>query len=94
MIIMTIWLLLALGLGVWVWALAFMILGLFETMEAALYFSAVAFTSLGFGDVTLDAKWRLLSGFIAANGLILFSLATAFLIEVMRRLGDRGPDSD
>jgi hypothetical protein len=92
LIVMTLWLLVALGVGVWLWAVAFMILGLFETLEAALYFSAVAFTTLGFGDVTLDAEWRLLSGFIAANGLVLFSLTTAFLIELMRRLGDPRPN--
>ncbi len=88
LIVMTLWLLVALAAAVWMWAVAFRMLGLFETLEAALYFSAVAFTTLGFGDVTLDAEWRLLSGFIAANGLVLFSLATAFLIELMRRLGD------
>ena len=88
LIVMTLWLLVALGVAVLIWAVAFVMLGLFETLEAALYFSAVAFTTLGFGDVTLDAEWRLLSGFIAANGLVLFSLATAFLIELMRRLGD------
>ena len=92
LIVMTLWLLVALGVAVWMWAVAFMMLGLFETLEAALYFSAVAFTTLGFGDVTLDAEWRLLSGFIAANGLVLFSLATAFLIELMRRLGDPRPN--
>ena len=40
--------------------MAFIILGLFESMEEALYFSVVALTTLGFGDVTLDAQWRLL----------------------------------
>lgn len=93
LIVMTLWLLVALGVAVWMWAVAFLMLGLFETLEAALYFSVVAFTTLGFGDVTLDAEWRLLSGFIAANGLVLFSLGTAFLIELMRRLGDPRPNA-
>jgi len=83
----TLWLLLALTAAMWTWALVFWALGLFNTFELALYFSVVAFTTLGFGDVTLDQGWRLLSGFIAANGLILFGLSTAFLIEVIRRVG-------
>lgn len=84
----TLWLLAALSIAVWLWAVTFLVLGLFETLEAALYFAVVAFTTLGFGDVILEQDWRLLSGFAAANGLILFSLSTAFLIEAMRRLHD------
>jgi len=68
------------------WALAFWSIGAFEGLERALYFSMVSFTTLGFGDVTLPQNWRLLSGIIAANGLILFGLNTAFLIEILQRL--------
>ena len=80
------WLLAALTVVVWIWAGAFYILGLFETFEESLYLAAVAFTTLGFGDVVIGQEWRLLSGLIAANGLILFSLVTAFLIEFLSQL--------
>lgn len=82
----TLWLLTALSLAIWVWAHAFNWLGAFETLEQSLYFSMVAFTTLGFGDVTLPQEWRLLSGMIAANGLVLFGLNTAFLIETLSRV--------
>ncbi|PHR54566.1 MAG: hypothetical protein COA43_16340 [Robiginitomaculum sp.] len=82
----TLWLLTALSLAIWVWAHAFNLLGAFDTLEQALYFSMVAFTTLGFGDVTLPQEWRLLSGMIAANGLVLFGLNTAFLIETLSRV--------
>jgi len=82
----TLWLLLAMSVAIWVWAVAFNFLGAFETLEEALYFSMVSFTTLGFGDVILPQEWRLLSGLIAANGLILFGLNTAFLIEVFSRI--------
>ena len=84
----TLWLLVALSIAVWLWAVTFLVLGLFETLEASLYFAVVSFTTLGFGDVILEQEWRLLSGFVAANGFILFSLSTAFIIEAMRRLHD------
>ncbi|KEO90480.1 hypothetical protein EH31_10355 [Erythrobacter longus] len=80
------WLLAALSISVWVWAGAFLVLGQFETLEEAVYFSVVSFTTLGFGDVVIGKDWRLLSGIIAANGLILFSLVTAYLIEFIVRL--------
>lgn len=82
----TLWLLAALSVSIWMWAIAFWRLGAFEDLERALYFSMVSFTTLGFGDVTLPQNWRLLSGIIAANGLILFGLNTAFLIEILQRL--------
>lgn len=84
--LVTVWLMTALTLCVWIWALTFMALGIFTELEPALYFSVVAFTTLGFGDVILPVPWRLLSGICAANGLLLFGLATAFLVEFLRRL--------
>lgn len=86
--VITLWLLAALSIAVWAWSVTFLAIGLFETMEESVYFAVVAFTTLGFGDIILEQEWRLLSGFIAANGLILFSLSTAFMIEAMRRLHD------
>lgn len=81
----TLWLLAALSIAIWIWAGFFCLLGCFTTLEESLYFSMVAFTTLGFGDVTLPPEWRILSGMIAANGLVLFGLNTAFLIEVLHR---------
>ncbi len=80
------WMVAAISVGVWIWAGAFLILDQFEHLEEALYFSAVSITTLGYGDLVLDQEWRLLSGLIAANGLILFSLATAFFIEFIGRV--------
>lgn len=82
----TLWLLGALSLSIWIWALAFWGLGAFTSLEPAVYFSMVAFTTLGFGDVVLPQDWRLLSGIVAANGLLLFGLNTAFLIEILHRI--------
>lgn len=70
----------------WIWAGVFLLLGLFEQLEPAVYFTLVTMTTLGFGDITLDTQWRLLSGLTAVNGLILFGFTTAFLVEFMLRL--------
>lgn len=78
----------AVSVCVWLWALTFWALGLFPAMEPALYFAVVSFTTLGFGDILLPVDWRLLSGFAASNGLLLFGLFTAFLVEIMRRVRD------
>lgn len=86
LIVTTLWLLAAHTVSVWLWAVAFLQLGIFAALEPALYFSLVAFTTLGFGDIILPTDWRLLSGISAANGLLLFGFSSAFLFEVMARL--------
>lgn len=72
--------------SVWIWASTFYWLGIFGTMEAALYFAMVSFTTLGFGDVLLPMEWRLLGGMTAANGFLSFGLVTALLVETMRNI--------
>ncbi|NIY79116.1 MAG: two pore domain potassium channel family protein [Rhodobacteraceae bacterium] len=72
--------------GVWIWAIAFRLLGLFAHFEEALYFSLVAFTTLGFGDLLLPENWRLLGGFAATNGLLNIGMMTALLMEVLRHV--------
>ncbi|MDU8943974.1 ion channel [Ovoidimarina sediminis] len=78
------WMMAMLTVAVWIWAVAFRLLGIFGTLEASVYFSLVAFTTLGFGDVLLPQEWRLLSGLSAANGLLMFGLMTAVLVETLR----------
>ena len=58
----------------------------FDTFETALYFSAVTYTSLGYGDIVLDSRWRLLCGFEAIDGLVLFGVTTALLFIIFQRL--------
>lgn len=72
--------------SVLIWSLTFLALGIFADLEASLYFSLVAFTTLGFGDVLLPEDWRILGAMTAANGLLNFGLLTAMLVDVLRRL--------
>lgn len=68
-------------LGVWIWAAALLMLGVFVSMEDALYFAMVAYTTLGFGDILPPHEWRLLGAMAAANGFINIGLLTTLLIE-------------
>ena len=95
MVVLTLSLIWTLGMlmvSVWVWAIALYGLNIFVTMEASVYFSLVAITTLGFGDILLPQDWRLLGGLAAANGLLLFGLMTAILVETLRetRMRQRG----
>ena len=84
--LLTLWLMVGIGIALVLWSILFIALGEFENLSTAIYFSSVSATTLGYGDTLLSEQWHLLSGFIAANGLVLFSLNTAFLFEVFRRL--------
>ncbi|NOQ80067.1 MAG: two pore domain potassium channel family protein [Gammaproteobacteria bacterium] len=73
-------------LEVLVWAVAFLALDTLQNFDEALYFSMVTFTTLGYGDVLLHDRWRLLSSFEAANGIIMFGWTTAIVIAVVQRV--------
>lgn len=72
---------------IWSYAGLYQILGEAHDFTDALYFSTTAFASLGFGDIVLSPRWRLISAIEAANGVILFAWSTAFLLTLTRRLG-------
>jgi len=73
------------------WATLFIVLNSIDGIEQALYFSAVTFTTLGYGDIVLDERWRLLASFEAANGIIMFGWSTAIVIAAVQRvyIGER-----
>jgi hypothetical protein len=82
----SLWVLGVITAGIWIWAGAFYVLGVFATLEEAVYFAMVSYTTLGFGDVLLPIEWRLLAGMTAANGLLNFGLLTALLVEALRHI--------
>lgn len=83
LIIALFWILLVLTLSVWSWAGVYLYIGLFDQLETALYFAIVSFTTVGYGDVVIGQNWRLLAGMTATNGLLVFGLFTAFLVEIL-----------
>lgn len=77
-------------LQIWFWAMVFLAAGEFASLEPALYFSAVVFTTVGFGDIVATTEWRLLASCEAVAGFLLFGLSTAALFEVLREVRRRG----
>ena len=73
---------------VFIWACGYLYMvpdGQLSSLEEAFYFSAVTFTTLGYGDITLSSDWRLLSGVQAINGILLIGWSTAFMYAVLHR---------
>lgn len=71
---------------IWLYAALFRMLGEVPNFETALYFSTTTFTTVGYGDVVISPRWRLVAAIEAANGLILLAWSTTFLLSVTSRL--------
>lgn len=65
------------------WAVFYLTRGLFSDFETSLYFSMVSFTTVGYGDVLLPSKWRLLGVLEAFSGVLLCGISTAFMFAVV-----------
>jgi len=76
------------------WSLLYIALGAFEDFETAMYFSGVTFTSLGYGDVVLSGRMRLLAPLQAANGLMMFGITTAVFIAAVQNATARSRMKD
>ena len=68
------------------WAIALVMCGEISTFEKAFYYSAENYTALGYGDIVLSERWRLLGPLEAINGLLLFGLSTAVMFAVLNHL--------
>jgi hypothetical protein len=72
--------------GVWLWAIMLHHLHVFDSMEEAVFFALVAYTTLGLGDVSVPIESRLLGGMTGANGFLMFGLMTAMLTDALRHV--------
>jgi hypothetical protein len=62
-----------------IWAVLFLLLGEFDDFTTALYHSAVNFVTLGYGDIVMSARWRMLGPLEAVNGILMFGVSTAVM---------------
>jgi ion channel len=68
------------------WALSLELCGEFSNFAAAYYHSAVNYTTLGDSAFAMTARWRLLAGLEAGNGMLMFGITTAAIFAVIQRL--------
>ena len=68
------------------WALVLCLCGEFTGFEAAYYHSAVNYSSLGYGDIVMSERWRLLGPLEAIDGIVMFGISTALVFALLMRL--------
>jgi hypothetical protein len=69
-----------------VWALWYSWKGAMPDLQSALYFSAVTYTTTGYGDLVLPEEWWLVGGVEALTGILLCGWSTGLFFAVVSRL--------
>ena len=81
----TTWVIALHSLQVLVWAGYYRWLCL-PSWESALYFSATSYTTVGYGDIVLPSKWRMLGPIESILGILMCGLSVSILFAIATRL--------
>lgn len=68
------------------WAIAYHIGNAMPDFTTAAYFSAVTYTTTGYGDLVLPKDWRLVGGVEALTGILMCGLSTGMFFAVFTRI--------
>jgi len=68
------------------WAAVYVWQGCVPDASTAFYFSAVTYTTVGYGDVVLSEGFRALAATEALTGILLSGLSTGFLFAVLSQI--------
>ena len=78
------------GLVILLWA-SFYRLQCFPSWELSFYFSSSSYATVGYGDVTLPSRWRLLGPLESMAGVLMCGISVRLLFATVTRLVDRDP---
>jgi hypothetical protein len=67
-----------------VWAQLFLLLDEFQQFNQAFYHSAVNFATLGYGDIVMSPRHKLLGPMEAINGVLMIGVSTAALMTTFQ----------
>jgi len=68
------------------WGALFVVLGEFSELYEAIYHSAVNFASLGYGDIVMTKRWKLLGPLEAVNGVMMLGMSAAALMAILQQM--------
>lgn len=71
---------------VWIWAKAFLVMGVIDDLNSALYFALVTYSTVGYGDLTLGPGTRIFGTFAGVSGILTLGVSTAILVALLGRL--------
>jgi len=68
-----------------VWAFAYTLGSAMTDLPSAMYFSAVTYTTTGYGDLVLPQSWRLVGAVEALTGILMCGWSTGVFFAVLSR---------
>jgi hypothetical protein len=77
-----------------VWAEFYLWRDAMPDLASAMYFSAVTYTTTGYGDLVLPEGWRLLGGVHALTGILMCGWSTGFFFAVVNRVYETAPEPE
>ena len=80
------WIILLHLIEVTAWALVYTWRAAMPDLSSALYFSAVTYTTTGYGDLVLPEQWRLVGAIEALTGILMCGWSTGFFFAVVSRV--------
>ena len=80
------WVILVHLVEITIWGLFYWWKQCMPDVQSALYFSAVTYTTTGYGDLVLPGEWRLVGGVEALTGILMCGWSTAFFLAVVGRM--------
>ena len=84
------WVLLLHTLEILLWACVYYWQRCMPDLDSASYFSAVTYTTTGYGDLVLQQQWRVLGAVEALTGILMCGWSTAFFFTVVSRRNKPG----
>lgn len=77
-----------------VWALFYWWKRCLPDAESAFYFSAITYTTVGYGDLVLPVGWRLLAGVEGLTGILMCGLSTGLFFAIASKYLIRRPGAE
>jgi hypothetical protein len=85
-VVVAVWIVLLHLVEISLWAFVYVSNGAMPDLQSALYFSAVTYTTTGYGDLVLPKEWRLDGAVEALTGILMCGWSTGFFFALVSRL--------
>lgn len=69
-----------------IWAFAYASFGAMPDLTSSVYFSAVTYTTTGYGDLLLPQDWRLVGAIEALTGILMCGLSTGMFFAAFSKI--------
>jgi hypothetical protein len=85
------WIILLHLVEIGVWGAFYVWKGAMPDLQTSLYFSAVTYTTTGYGDLLLPSEYKLAGGVEALTGILMCGWSTGFFFAIFSRMFNASP---